>query len=51
MDEGAGIAYPLVEDFRFFVGSDAVITGGCQVEILTGAESSVLVNGFFIELF
>lgn len=51
MDEGAGIAYPLVEDFRFFVGNPAVITGGCRVEILTGAESMVVVNGFFIEMF
>lgn len=51
MDEGAGIVYSMVEDFRFFVGSNAVITGGCQVEILTGADSGVVVNGFFIELF
>jgi hypothetical protein len=50
MDEGAGVPYHVVEGFRFYVGREAVRTGGARVEVLTGSDSTVTVNGFFIEL-
>ncbi len=50
MDEGAGVPYHIVEGFRFYIGRDAVRLGGARVEVLTGSDASVVVNGFFIEL-
>lgn len=50
MDEGAGITYPLIEDLRFYIGSESMRTSGARIEVQCGCDVEVQVNGFFISL-
>jgi len=50
LDSGAGIGYSMIEDLRFYIGSESTRTSGARIDVSCGSDASIQVNGFFISL-